>query len=53
MALLLGAQLQGQDFSEPWIGAGILLTALGRGSDDLTPDSAARFPFFDVDYTSR
>ena len=53
LALLLGAQLQGQDFSEPWIGAGILLDALGRGGDNLTPDSAARFPFLDVDYTSR
>ncbi|MGK8235039.1 hypothetical protein ACLGGT_12810 [Roseovarius sp. MS2] len=27
LALLLGAQLQGPDFSEPRIGAGILLTA--------------------------
>jgi predicted dienelactone hydrolase len=51
-ALLLGARLQGEDFSDPRIGAGILLAAPGRGGDDLTPDSAARFPFFDVDYTA-
>ncbi len=51
-ALLLGATLKGEDFSDPRISAGVLLAAPGRGGDDLTPDSAARFPFFDVDYTA-
>lgn len=50
-ALLLGARLEGEDFSDPRIGAGVLLAAPGRGGDDLTPESAARFPFFDVDYS--
>lgn len=49
-ALLLGARLHGEDFSDPRIGAGVLLAAPGRGGDNLTPESAARFPFFDVDY---
>jgi predicted dienelactone hydrolase len=49
-ALLLGARLHGEDFSDPRIGAGVLLAAPGRGGDELTPESAARFPFFDVDY---
>lgn len=49
-ALLLGARLHGEDFSDPRIGAGVLLAAPGRGGDDLNPESAARFPFFDVDY---
>lgn len=51
-ALLLGARLQGEDFSDPRIGAGVLMAAPGRGGGDLTPESAARFPFFDVDYTA-
>lgn len=51
-ALLLGATLQGEDFSDPRISAGVLLAAPGRGGDDLTPESATRFPFFDVDYTA-
>lgn len=49
--LLLGARLQGEDFSDPRIGAGILLAAPGRGGADLTPESAARFSFFDVDFS--
>jgi predicted dienelactone hydrolase len=49
--LLLGARLDGEDFSDPRISAGVLLAAPGRGGKDLTPESAARFPFFDVDYT--
>lgn len=51
-ALLLGATLKGENFSDPRFGAGVLLAAPGRGGADLTPDSAARFPFFDVDYTA-
>jgi predicted dienelactone hydrolase len=51
-ALLLGARLQGEDFSDPRIGAGVLLAAPGRGGDTLTPESAARFPFFDVDFST-
>ena len=49
--LLLGARLQGEDFSDPRIRAGILLAAPGRGGADLTPEHAARFPFFDVDFS--
>lgn len=49
-ALLLGARLNGEDFSDARIGGGVLLAAPGRGGDDLTPESAARFPFFDVDF---
>lgn len=51
-ALLLGARLHEEDFSDPRIGAGVLLAAPGRGGDNLTPESAARFPFFDVDYSA-
>lgn len=50
-ALLLGARLNGENFSDPRIGAGVLLAAPGRGGDNLSPESAARYPFFDVDYT--
>lgn len=49
-ALLLGARLHGEDFSDPRIKAGILLAAPGRGGSDLTPENAERFPFFDVDF---
>lgn len=49
--LLLGARLNGEDFSDPRISAGVLLAAPGRGGADLTPESAARFPFFDVDFS--
>ncbi|MBK4216660.1 dienelactone hydrolase [Paracoccus caeni] len=49
-ALLLGARLHGEDFTDSRIGAGVLLAAPGRGGADLTPESAARFPFFDVDF---
>lgn len=49
-ALLLGARLDGEDLADPRIGAGVLLAAPGRGGDTLTPESAARFPFFDVDF---
>lgn len=52
VGLLLGARLSGEDFSDPRITAGILLAAPGRGGSDLTEESAARFPFFDVDFTS-
>ncbi|WP_127105211.1 alpha/beta hydrolase family protein [Pararhodobacter zhoushanensis] len=50
--LLLGARLQGESFAHPRIRAGILLAAPGRGGADLTPESAARFPFFDVDFSA-
>jgi predicted dienelactone hydrolase len=49
-ALLLGARFRDEDFSDPRISAGVLLAAPGRGGDDLTVESAARFPFFDVDF---
>jgi predicted dienelactone hydrolase len=50
-SLLLGGRLQGEDFSDPRIRAGILLATPGRGGADLTPEHAARFPFFDVDFS--
>ena len=50
-ALLLGARLHGEDFSDPRIRAGILLAAPGRGGADLTPENAERFPFFEVDFS--
>lgn len=50
-SLLLGARLQDEDFSDPRICAGILLATPGRGGADLTPENAARFPFFDVDFS--
>ncbi|MEO3388204.1 dienelactone hydrolase [Mesorhizobium sp. CAU 1741] len=49
--LLLGARLNGEDFSHRRVSAGVLLAAPGRGGADLTPESAARFPFFDVDFS--
>lgn len=52
VGLLLGAQLDGEDFSDPRIAAGVLLTTPGRGGEDMTPESAARFPFFDVDFST-
>ncbi|WP_180899647.1 alpha/beta hydrolase family protein [Martelella soudanensis] len=51
VGLLLGARLQEESFADPRISAGILLAAPGRGGSDLTPESAARFPFFDVDFS--
>lgn len=50
-SLLLGGRLQAEDFSDPRIRAGILLATPGRGGTDLTPEHAARFPFFDVDFS--
>jgi len=52
VGLLLGAQLNGEDFSDPRISAGILLAAPGRGGKDMTDESASRFPFFDVDFST-
>ncbi|NEJ69573.1 dienelactone hydrolase [Rhizobium phaseoli] len=52
VGLLLGARLDGEDFSDPRISAGILLAAPGRGGQDMTEEYAARFPFFDLDFSS-
>lgn len=52
VGLLLGAQLHGEDFSDPRLSAGILLTTPGRGGKDMTEENAARFPFFDVDFST-
>ena len=52
VGLLLGAQLNGEDFSDPGISAGILLAAPGRGGKDMTEENAARFPFFDVEFST-
>ncbi|PSS59713.1 dienelactone hydrolase [Ensifer sp. NM-2] len=51
VGLLLGAQLQGESFADRRISAGVLLAAPGRGGRDLTAENAARFPFFDVDFS--
>ncbi|MEO9338661.1 dienelactone hydrolase [Mesorhizobium sp. SB112] len=50
VSLLLGAELAGESFADPRISAGVLLAAPGRGGSELTAQSAARFPFFDVDF---
>lgn len=52
VGLLLGAQLNGEDFSDARISGGILLAAPGRGGQDMTEENAARFPFFDVDFST-
>ncbi|MGO7445815.1 alpha/beta hydrolase family protein [Rhizobium ruizarguesonis] len=52
VGLLMGARLSGEDFSDPRISAGILLAAPGRGGKDMTEENAARFPFFDVDFST-
>ncbi|MBX5155862.1 MULTISPECIES: dienelactone hydrolase [unclassified Rhizobium] len=52
VGLLLGARVDGEDFSDPRISAGILLAAPGRGGKDMTEENASRFPFFDVDFSS-
>ena len=52
VGLLLGAQVNGEDFSDPRISAGVLLTTPGRGGKDMTLKSGARFPFFDVDFST-
>lgn len=52
VGLLLGARVAGEDFSDQRIKAGILLAAPGRGGRDLTEENAARFPFFDVDFST-
>lgn len=49
-SLFLGARLEGEDFSDGRISAGVLLAAPGRGGDAMTPENAARFPFFDLDF---
>lgn len=51
VSLLLGAQVHGEIFGDPRIEAGILLTAPGRGGKALTEENAARFPFFDLDFS--
>lgn len=52
VGLLMGARLSGEDFSDPRISAGILLAAPGHGGKDMTEENAARFPFFDVDFST-
>jgi predicted dienelactone hydrolase len=51
VSLVLGAQLHGETFGDPRIKAGVLLTTPGRGGKDLTEENAARFRFFDVDFS--
>lgn len=50
-SLLLGGLLQGESFKDPRVSAGVLLATPGRGGDDLKPEYAERFPFFDVDFS--
>jgi predicted dienelactone hydrolase len=52
VGLLLGARLNGEDFADPRISSGLLLAAPGRGGEDMTAENAARFPFFDVDFST-
>jgi predicted dienelactone hydrolase len=52
VGLLLGAQLDGEDLSDPRISAGVLLTTPGRGGKHMTEENAERFPFFDVDFST-
>lgn len=52
VGLLLGARLNGEDFTDQRISAGILLATPGRGGKDLNEAGAARFPFFDVDFSN-
>ncbi|MBY5754720.1 MULTISPECIES: alpha/beta hydrolase family protein [Rhizobium] len=52
VGLLLGARLNEESFSDLRISAGILLAAPGRGGKDMTQESAARFPFFDVNFST-
>lgn len=51
VSLLLGARISGESFADKRISAGVLLATPGRGGSDLTPQSAERFPFFDVDFS--
>ena len=51
-SLLLGTRVRGEDFGDPRITAGLLMAAPGRGGADLTKESAERFPFFDVDFST-
>lgn len=53
VSLLPGAQLAGESFADPRISAGVLLATPGRGGRDLTEQSAARFPFFDLFQANR
>ncbi|WP_435053525.1 hypothetical protein [Mesorhizobium australicum] len=48
--LQLGSTVKPPAPPDPRISAGVLLAAPGRGGSDLTAQSAARFPFFDVDF---
>jgi predicted dienelactone hydrolase len=52
--LLLGAKIAGteEDFSDPRIGAGVLLTAAGKGGADLSAFAAAHFPYLNPDYST-
>lgn len=49
-SLLLGGRVQGEDFSDPRINAGVLLASPGRGAD-LKPEHSSRLSFLDVDFS--
>lgn len=51
-SLAMGGLVDGEDFFDPRIRAGILLAAPGRGGGDLLPDHATRLAFLDVDFTT-
>ena len=51
-SLLLGGRWRGEDFSEPRLCCGVLLGTPGRGGAELRPEHAARFLFFDVDFSN-
>lgn len=55
--MLLGARViapggsLGEDMSDPRIKAGVLLSATGRGGEDLSPFAAEHFPFMSPSFT--
>ncbi len=57
MAMLLGARVidhngnLDEDFSDPRIKAGVLLSAGGRGGEALSPFAAEHFPHLNQDYS--
>jgi predicted dienelactone hydrolase len=42
---LLGLRIEGEDFTDPRVRAGVLLATAGRGGDVLTPYAAEHLPF--------
>ena len=53
VSTLLGARVVGdeEDFTDPRVGAGVLLAPAGTGGADLTPFAAEHFPFMNPDFS--